>query len=91
MNSFTVELVSNVSFDCNPKNTLSIFYQVSSRTDKPERRTGGGNNRTLIFIFTPGNYRWNFFYLYAALPDTSPSDYYTIDAGLYSSISDIVN
>ena len=52
---------------------------------------GGGNNRTLIFIFLPESYRWKFFYLDAALPDTRPSDYYTIDAGLCSSISDIVN
>ena len=32
-----------------------------------------------------------FFYLDTVTPDTKPSDYYTIDAGLYPSISDIVN
>ena len=32
-----------------------------------------------------------FFYLDAATPDTKPSAYYTIDAELYPSISDIVN
>ena len=32
----------------------------------------------------------NFFYLDAATPDTKPSDFYTIDAGLYPSISDVV-
>ena len=31
------------------------------------------------------------FYLEAATPDTKPSDYYTIDAGLCPSISEIVN
>ena len=32
-----------------------------------------------------------FFYLDEATPDTKPSDYYTLDPGLYSSNSDIVN
>ena len=32
-----------------------------------------------------------FFYPDAATPDTKPSDYYTIDAGLYPTLSDIVN
>ena len=32
-----------------------------------------------------------FFYLDEATPDTKPSDYYTLDPGLYPSISDIVN
>ena len=31
------------------------------------------------------------FYLDVATPDTKPSDYYTIDARLYPSISDILN
>ena len=33
MNSFTVELVSNASFDCYPNNTLSFFYKLSSGTN----------------------------------------------------------
>ena len=33
----------------------------------------------------------NLFYLDAATPDTKHSHYYTIDAGLYPSVSDIVN
>ena len=33
----------------------------------------------------------NFFYLDEETPDTKPSDYYTLDPGLYPSISDIVN
>ena len=32
-----------------------------------------------------------FFYLHEATPDKKPSDYYTLDPGLYPSISDIVN
>ena len=32
-----------------------------------------------------------FFYLDEATPDTKPSDYYTLDPGLYPSISHIVN
>ena len=32
-----------------------------------------------------------FFYLDEATPNTKPSDYYTLDPGLYPSISDIVN
>ena len=32
-----------------------------------------------------------FFYLDVATPDTKPSDYYTMDSGLYPSLSDIVN
>ena len=32
-----------------------------------------------------------FFYIDEATPNTKPSDYYTLDPGLYPSISDIVN
>ena len=91
MNSFTVELVSNASFDCYPNNTLSSFTNFL-----PEQINLEGEWEVAITELSyPSLYQnitdGKFFYLDAATPDTKPSDYYTIDAGLYPSISDIVN
>ena len=91
INSFTVELVSNVSFDCYPNNTLSSFINFL-----PEHFNLEGEwEVALTELSYPSLYQsitdGKFFYLDAATPDTKPSDYYTIDAGLYPSISDIVN
>ena len=91
MNSFTVELVSNASFDCYLNNTLSSFTDFL-----PEQINLEGEWEVAITELSyPSLYQnitdGKFFSLDAATPDTKPSDYYTIDAGLYPSISDIVN
>ena len=91
MSSFTVELVSNASFDCYPNNTLSSFTNFL-----PEQISHDGEwevaRRELSY---PSLYQniteGNFFNLDEATPDTKPSDYYTLDPGLYPSISDIIN
>ena len=91
MNSFTVELISNASFDCYPNNTMSTFTNFL-----PEQINLDGEWEVAITELSyPSLYQnindGTFFYLDAATPDTKTSDYYTIDAGLYPSISDIVN
>ena len=91
MNSFTVELVSNASFDCFPNNTLNSFTNFS-----PEQINLEGEWEVAITELSyPSLYQkiteGKFFYLDATTSDTKPFDYYTIDAGLYPSISDIVN
>ena len=91
MNSFTVELVPNASFDCYPNNTLSSFTNLL-----PEQINLEGEwEVTITELSYPSLYQnitaGEYFYLDAATPDTKPSDFYTIDAGLYPSISDIVN
>ena len=91
INFFTVELVSNASFDCCPNNTLSAFTNFL-----PEQINHEGEWKVAITELSyPSLYRnitdEKFVYLDAATPDTNSSDYYTIEAGLYPSISDIVN
>ena len=91
INSFTVELVSNAFIDCYPNNTLSAFTNFL-----PEQINHEGEWEVAITELSyPSLYRnitdGKFFYLDAATPDTNSSDYYTIEAGLYPSISDIVN
>ena len=90
MNSFTVELVSNASIDCYPNNTLSSITNFL-----PEQINLKGEWEVAITELSyPSLYQnitdGKFFYLVAATPDTQPSDYYTINAGLNPSISDIV-
>ena len=91
MNSFTVELVSNASFDCYPNNTLSSFTNFL-----PEQINLEGEWEVAITELSyPSLYQnvteEKFFYLDEATTNTKPSDYYTLDPGLYYSISDIVN
>ena len=91
MSSFTVELVSNASFDCYPNSTLSSFTNFL-----PEQINLDGEWEVAITeLLYPSLYQniteGKFFYLDEATPDTKPSDYYTLDPGLYPSISDIVN
>ena len=90
MSSFTVELVSNSSFDCYPNNTLSSFTnflpQQISLDGEWEVAITELSYPSLYQNRTEGN-----FYLDEATPDTKPSDYYTLDPGLYPSISEIVN
>ena len=91
MNSFTVELVSNASFDCYPNNTLSSFTNCL-----PEQINLEGEWEVSITeLAYPSLYQnitdGKFFSLDAATPDTKPSDYYRTDERLYPSISDIVN
>ena len=86
MNSFTVELVSNASFDCYPNNTLSSFTNFL-----PEQINLEGEWEVAITELSyPSLYQnitdRKFFYLDATTSDTKPSDYHTIDAGLYPSI-----
>ena len=91
MISYTVELVSNASFDCYPNNTLSSFTnflpELINLEGEWEVAINGLSYPTLYQNITDGN----FLYLDAATPYTKPSDYYTIDAELYPSISDVVN
>ena len=91
MSSFTVELVSNASFDCYPNNTLSSFTNLP-----PEQINLDGEWEVAITELSyPSLYQnvteGKFFYIDEAKPYTKPSDYYTLDPGLYPSISDIVN
>ena len=91
MSSFTVELVSNASFDCYPNNTLSSFTNFL-----PEQINLVGEWEVAITELSyPSLYQniteGKFFYLDDATPDTKPSDYYTLDPDLYPSISDIVS
>ena len=91
MNSFSLELVSNESFDCYPNNTLNPFTNFL-----PEQINLEGEwELAMTEISYPYLYQnitdGKFSYLDAATPNTKHSDYYTIYAGLYPSISDIVN
>ena len=94
ISSFTVELVSNASFDYYPNNTISSFKNFL-----PEKINLDGEWEVAITELSyPSLYQnlpctkteGKFFYLDEATPDTKPSDYYTLDPGLYPSISDIV-
>ena len=91
MSSFTVELVSNGSFDCYPNNTLSSFTNFL-----PEQINLDGEWEVAITELSyPSLYKniteGKFFFVDEATPDTKPSDYYTLGQGLYPLISDIVN
>ena len=91
MSSFTVELVSNASFDYYPNNTLSSFTNFL-----PEQINLDGEWEVAITELSyPSLYQniteGKFFYLDEATPDTKPLDYYTILSGLYPSNSDIFN
>ena len=91
MSFFTVELVSNASFDCYPNNTLICFTNFL-----PEQFNLDGEWEVAITELSyPSLYQniteGKFFYLDKSTPDTKPSDYYTLDPGLYPSISDNVN
>ena len=91
MNSFTVELVSNASFDCYPNNTLS-FLQTFFRNKLISKENGRLQLQNyLILPCTKTSRKEFFFYPDETTPNTKPSNYYTLDPGLYSSISDIVN
>ena len=90
MNSFTVELVSNASFDCYPNNTLSSFTNFLPEQINLEGEWGL-QLQTILSFLVPDITEGKFFYLDEAPPNTKPSDYYTLDPGLYPSISDIVN
>ena len=90
MNSFTVELVSSASIDCYPINTLSSFTNFLPEQVNPE----GEWEVAITELSYPSLYQnitdGKFFSLDAATPDSKHSDYYTIDAGIYLSISDII-
>ena len=91
MNSFTVVLISDASFDCYPNNTLSSFTNFL-----PEQINLEGEWEVAITELSyPSLYQniteGKFFYLDEATPNRKPSDYYTLDPGLCHSISDIVN
>ena len=91
MNSFTVEFVSNASFDCYPNNKLSYFTNFH-----PEQTNLEGDWEVAITEISYASLYQNItkgklFYLDKATPDTKQLDYYKLDPGLYPSISDIVN
>ena len=71
MNSFTVKLVTNSSFDCYPNNALNSFT-IFSRWEV-----------TVTELSYPSLYQniteGKIFYLDETTPDTKPSDYYTLD------------
>ena len=73
MNSFTVELVSNASFDCYPNNTLSSFTNFLSEQINLE----GEWEVAITELSYPSLYRnftdGKFFYLDATNPDSKPS------------------
>ena len=91
MSSFTVELVSNASFDCYQNNILSSFSNFLPEQINPD----GEWEVAITELSYPSLYQniteGKFFYLDEATSDTKPSDYYRLDPGLYPSISDIVN
>ena len=72
--SFTVDLVSNASFDCYPTKFLSFHTNFFSQKINLERE----------WEVT------KFFYLDEATTDTQSSDYYTLEPSLYPLISDIL-
>ena len=91
MNSFTVGLVLNASFDFYQNNTLSSFTNFL-----PEQFNLEGEWEVAFTELSyPSLYQniteGEIFYLDEATPNTKPSDYYTLDPSLYPSISDIVN
>ena len=91
MNSYTLELVSNASFDCYPNNTLCSFTKFL-----PEQINLEGEWEVAIAELSYLSLNKNitegkFFYLDEATPNTKPSDYYALDPGLHPWISDIVN
>ena len=85
MDSFTVELVSNASFDCYPNNTLSV-YQLFTRTNKPGRM--GVANSELSYPSMYQNITGGKFYLLMT-PLIEPSNHgkilklYFLAPGLY--------
>ena len=91
MSSFTVEMVSNASLDCYPNNTLSSFKNFLTE----QINLDGEWEVAITELSYPSLYQniteGRFFYLYESTPDKKTSDYYTLDPGLYPSISDIVN
>ena len=91
MSSFTVELVSNASFDCYPNNTLSSFTNFLPQQIKIDGEWEVAITELSYFSLYQNITEGKLFYLDEATPDTKPSDYYTLDPGLYPSISDIVN
>ena len=82
MSSFTVELVSNASFDCYPISTLIYFTNFLNGQNNPEREW----EVAITELSSPSLYQnikeTKFFYLDEATPDTKPSDYCTLDPGL---------
>ena len=91
MKSFTVELVSNASFDCYSNNTLISFTKFLPEQINLEREWEVAFTELSYPSLYQNITEGKFFYLDGATPNTKPSDYYTIDPGLYLSISDIVN
>ena len=91
MNSFTVELLSNASFDCHQNNSLSYFTNFLPEQINLEREW----EDAITELSHPSLYQniteEKLFYLEEATPNTKPLDYYTLDPGLYPSISDIGN
>ena len=84
-------MVTNASFDCYPNNTLNSIAILL-----PEQINLDGEWEVAITELSyPSLYQniteGKIFYLDETTPDTKPSDYYTLDPGLYPSISDIVN
>ena len=91
MNSFTIELVSNACFDCNPNNTLRSFTNFLPEQINLEVEWEVAFIELSYPSVNQNITEGKFFYLDEASPNTKPSDYYTLDPGLYPSLSDIVN
>lgn len=91
MDSFTIELVSNASFNCFPDNTLSSFSNFL-----PEQINLDGQWEVAISELSyPSMYQnitlGKFFYTEFSKEATEPPEPYTIKPGLYTSISEIIN
>ena len=83
MNSFNVELVAKVSFDCYPNNTLSSLTNFY----KPEQISLEGEWEVEITELSysslyQNNHGRKALYLDEATLDAKPSDYYTLDPDL---------
>ena len=91
MDSFTIELVSNASFNCFPDNTLSSFSNFL-----PEQINLDGQWEVAISDLSyPSMYQnitlGKFFYTEFSKEAKESPEPYTLKPGLYTSISEIIN
>ena len=91
MNSFTVEMISNASFYCYPNNTLNSLTNFLPEQINLEGEWEVAITEQSYPSLYPNITEVKFFYLDEATPNTKLSDNYTLDPGLYPSLSDIVN
>ena len=88
---FYCRVDSNACFDCNPNNTLRSFTNFLPEQINLEVEWEVAFIELSYPSLNQNITEGKFFYLDEASPNTKPSDYYTLDPGLYPSLSDIVN